>query len=649
MKRLRWLCSTLGLLAVLACVPSAGATTWHDVLDQAAAAPTIDKATALRLYALAIGPVPGVRVSRTGLGRIDSADPALDAVLNHYKSFSAKQLHAVGLRLVRKRHHGHKAVAAQGVTNFYPTFGPVPRQEDEALTRIANRFRTLFAGRLRIRPSFAVHVYRSTFAFGRVGPIGEALPYGAGRNPSLTPVDCEIKVNRLSGFVGTSGTGGAGLEEALAHEVFHCFQAQIMGTWTRMAVVHERSPWLLEGGAEWAGCQAHVGPIAQGWFGSYLEAPQASLFARSYDAIGFYDEVAALGVDPFTTMAAALRAGDDAGAYGALAGRAEEPVEESLGASFAQDESRGAAWRIAGPCYAAKAVEPTPLTVTPDGRAVTVTAGKVAGTLDRLDLADANYVLTIEVGTGRGRISAGGIDDVIAPGADPAAQYCVGTCTCQGSATSLKTLSRSGPAVLLALTGNPADGGSATLRADPVTCLGITSATFTSSDATFTNVSNPQDPANGFQWSSSESWNVAFGRTTLSAGRYSVGTITSSGGTFTTQRPMADPCTGSLSLDTRDSPRDPWLKVTNDYGSGTARHWLISVTPTSYGNFFTTGNGCPGPDFGFNVMRPLWTATIDLHATARPTEHTETFTVASDPTHAAKENWTGTVTITGSW
>jgi hypothetical protein len=60
---------------------------------------------------------------------------------------------------------------------------------------------------------------------------------------------------------------------------------------------------------------------------------------------------------------------------------------------------------------------------------------------------------------------------------------------------------------------------------------------------------------------------------------------------------------------------------------------------------------CPGPDFGFNVMRPLWTATVDLHATAQPTEHTETFAVASDPAHAGKENWTGTVTITitGAW
>jgi hypothetical protein len=125
----------------------------------------------------------------------------------------------------------------------------------------------------------------------------------------------------------------------------------------------------------------------------------------------------------------------------------------------------------------------------------------------------------------------------------------------------------------------PGDGGKATVTTEPVKCPGITSATFTSSSATFSNVSDPVDPASGYQWSSTESWNVAFTQTALSVGSYAVGTVVASGGAFTTTRRMNPTCTGSLSLTTADSPKDPWLKVLSDEGAGTDRHWRVSLTP----------------------------------------------------------------------
>ena len=644
MARLWWTGAILALLGVLVCAPAAGATSWNTALGQAAAAPRVSKTAALQLYALALGPVPGVKVSRKGVGRIDSADPARDAVLVYYRQLSAKQRRAVGLRVVRRHPRGHRATAAQAT--FYPTIDPLPagRKEDEALTKIANVYRGLFAERLKVKPSWQVHVYRTALAFGRVGPLGESLSYGPKRALDAAPVTCEIEINRLNTLVAKPGPA---LEETLTHEVFHCFQAQIVGSAVKLGVLSGRSPWLVEGGAEWAGCQAQVGPIGQWWFETYIDASDASLFARSYDALGVFDEVASVGVDPFTTMVAALNGGTEVGSYNALAGTAEQRLEESLAASFAQDDSRGQAWRISAPCYRPRAAERTRLTLTP-GAPQRLEAGKAAGTTYELALDGGDQVLTVDVDSGRARISGGGVDDPIAPSADPT-RYCVGTCTCATGIQPQNTIAHGGPAVLVALTGNPQDGGKATVTTEPVKCPVITSATFTSSSATFSNVSDPVNPAFGYQWSSTESWNVAFARTALSVGSYAVGTVVASGGAFTTTRPMNPTCTGSLSLTTADSPKDPWLKVLSDEGAGTGRHWRVSLTPTSYGNFFVTDFSCPGPDFGFNVMRPLWTATVDLHATAQPTEHTETFAVASDPAHSGKENWTGTVTITGTW
>lgn len=153
-----------------------------------------------------------------------------------------------------------------------------------------------------------------------------------------------------------------------------------------------------------------------------------------------------------------------------------------------------------------------------------------------------------------------------------------------------------------------------------------------------------------FHASADVDWDVKFPSLNLQSGNYTPGTISSSGGTYTTDRSGFPSCGGSLSLDTPDSPKDPIMTVLDDTGSGAGRVWTLQLKATSYGIFFPNPpNSCPTPDFGRYHPDTLWTATVQLKATSDPGEHTQTFNVTSDPSHLGYESWDGTVTLTGNW
>ncbi|HUH07073.1 MAG TPA: hypothetical protein VML96_04610 [Egibacteraceae bacterium] len=83
------------------------------------------------------------------------------------------------------------------------------------------------------------------------------------------------------------GGDSRALDSTLAHEVLHCYHAQIVGV---DAMVRAQG-WLAEGIAEWAG-ETYVGgtfSAESNWLG-YLE-DEVALFDRSYSALGFWAQV----------------------------------------------------------------------------------------------------------------------------------------------------------------------------------------------------------------------------------------------------------------------------------------------------------------------------------------------------------------------
>ncbi|MBA3498764.1 MAG: hypothetical protein M4D80_41230 [Myxococcota bacterium] len=126
------------------------------------------------------------------------------------------------------------------------------------------------------------------------------------------------------------------LAAALAHETWHCFQATILGG----ARYKSAAPWIIEGQAMWvgeayaAGSQLEV--TVRHWKEYLLEAVDSKpVFARSYDAIGFYAHLEDEGVSVWPRLGKMMEAGDNIRAFDI--GIAGTKALTSFGASFFLD------------------------------------------------------------------------------------------------------------------------------------------------------------------------------------------------------------------------------------------------------------------------------------------------------------------------
>jgi hypothetical protein len=473
------------------------------------------------------------------------------------------------------------------------------------------------------------------------------------------PVTCLIALNPLNPLAISS------VEETLAHEVFHCFQMQILGSMTKASPIARSEKWLIEGGAQWAACQVQSGPVSRGWYRGYLSSPETELFARTYDAIGFFDEVQwATHVDPFKTMRDALLAGNSADAYHKLLDGHDEKFLDDWAASFAQESDRGPEWVSRGPCDQPNPTSPKPVEVSSTGTEH-IDTGSLATTIRTLTFTPGDYMLDIKVTRGRARVSASGIDDLISPdgssdgGGDQ--YYNVGnggTSPCYSTApggSAPKRLDGGKMPVYIALTGE-LGGGSATISV--VQCPIIREARFTVSNAAFEAKSGDGLTS----WTANLNWDVSWNSTSnpsslpLVVGDYMYANASTmnGGGTYTTTTQSVPPkiCSGNLILGGPGTPGDALIKVTGDTTKGKQRIWTLQLRATDYDSFFPDGGTCASPPFGdtaFSSGGHLWEADISLPATGSTVEHTVTLDVASAPSHAPYETWTGTVTLTGTF
>jgi hypothetical protein len=147
------------------------------------------------------------------------------------------------------------------------------------------------------------------------------------------PVKCVIHVN-------PSGQAAPAQEqlEIAGHEAFHCFQLDDFSTGT---AYHNAPAWLIEGQAEWVGATlAGTNISGAGYWGDYFTKPGTSLFARGPDALGFYAEVAYVGIDPWLRFDGMLKKGGNPEAYAlAIAGDSDD-FEIRWASSYARSRVR---------------------------------------------------------------------------------------------------------------------------------------------------------------------------------------------------------------------------------------------------------------------------------------------------------------------
>lgn len=628
---------------------------WQALQAQSPARST--RSSRLKDFALAFGPVPGVKVDRSGLGAIEDGTSALAAIRADLKHLTVRQRAAVNAilkapsRAPRKARKGKAHKASSGARARAAVIAPTAQ-----LRRIAAEAEAHFAKELALKPTFTLDVAPAVIGYKVAGSNGHganAWEYpGDAAGGTAGPIKvCHIRFNFLLNYRGTD------LEQTVAHEVFHCFQDQILGSGAAIAQRVAGANWLMEGGAEWAACTFAGGKNGRDWFAYWAATPDQILYGRTYDAIGAFSELRkSTGVDPFTTMAAALKQANQVAAFGALAGGRQEQFLDNLGPSFLQQPTRFTAgdWDQQGECKDGPPPEPSPLVLGMDVPQSVSVPALAARLLSPQPQAGAR-VLTVTATAGRVRVSGSNAttgqptDDLLSPDGTASRDYCMdGTgCACPGADPLPELDPNASRTPVITVAGDTLKGGVGVV-ARKLVCPVITSAEFKVDGATFNaDEGTAQDPRS---WNVQLHWDDTFsGNMPLNVNRSlcACAAGTHGGGTFTANV-GGHVCQGTVSLEDANAPKDGRLSVLASSG-GRARTWTLLAEATASGYPGTSGAGnCLPPDFGGFDAATLFEGTVTLTATGSQIVKTQSFPISSNPAHGY-EHWTGTLTLTGIW
>ena len=187
-----------------------------------------------------------------------------------------------------------------------------------------------------------------------------------------------------------------------AHEVFHCFVADLVGLDSFYSLL-KLSPWRGEGAPEWVGFK-----VAEEWTGpdykrifpwdEYLKTPERRLFQRSYDAVGFYAHMDESGIDPWPLLKDILAAPSNPAAYTEAVALNADHFSDTWPSGFARRPDWGAKWTTVGPGIQDAKPAPIPALKLKPGTSATVTAPDRANALRALDLAAPVVELRLKPG-----------------------------------------------------------------------------------------------------------------------------------------------------------------------------------------------------------------------------------------------------------
>ena len=394
-------------------------TPWDTELRQVNPDGTRSADSALRLFAMAYGPVPGVDDVPQLATRVEGTI-ARRAVMAHYDELTADQQAAVD------------AAFAPDPNADVVEIGPVAQSTTGGSTggladADAVSFVTADLTPLEQAIADATNEYRAAIA-AKIGDIpGEIkLSFPKEQRPdALADTD----------GVWTSGSYGgceinwyvAGLTDdplnmllTAAHETFHCFQAAAINNKQRYYAAPD---WYLEGGAEWVSYVIAGAPQDGGFWDDYVDDPAIPLFQRTYDGLGFFADLAATGIDPWDKWKAMWSGYTNEAAWTASGAEADAFLD-SWSSGWFRDPARGVDWDMTGPGIPPSEATPGQLSVG-NGTNASFTAPAYANSQYKATSAADVIVIT---GTGHVRISDGSVDETMPIGQ----HFCTkdGGCNC---------------------------------------------------------------------------------------------------------------------------------------------------------------------------------------------------------------------------
>ena len=294
----------------------------------------VPRSVALDLFALAYAPLPGTSRPSGPAGPIEDGTLAAANVLAIWPTLGPEQQAAAAKELgIVSLAHARRTSGAR--PSGYVDPGDPTFVEQPALEEISKKIQTAYTAHLGAL-GFDVVVGTSQMGSG----YGEALPLDEAGNVSDTPKVCRIRLEPGSKVLNT-----AERDNTIAHELFHCFQMKIMGPLNVVAEAKTR-PWLIEGLATWAAW--NVKPLPWSSVKNWLDKPYVPsvgkvLFARSYDAVGFFGHAEEEAGDLWPLVKGMLLAPGNEASYAAAGGYSPQFVN-SWGSSTFTKPDLGPDW-----------------------------------------------------------------------------------------------------------------------------------------------------------------------------------------------------------------------------------------------------------------------------------------------------------------
>jgi len=358
------------------------ATAWELVLGQIGPDGEVSLETALAAFSLAVGPLPGVSMPAGRVAPIASGTGAIRWLQGYRSELTDEQRAAMdrylepdpdairveadtaaaGPRFVlASSGRSRSGRSAAGLART-PAEERFLRYLDDARGEIAR----LLGRKLGLPYTLAINEEQETSDLAYTGPL-----FNNGGRPSA----CEFRVNP-SMF--QTGFGDTEYRASMAHEMFHCFQAARMSGAAQWNSTLESRPWLIEGSAQWVG-EALGGPsvIGRGWWATYLRSPETRLFARGYDAVGFYQHMVETDVDPWLHLDKMMYAANET-AYHEGADPGGARFLDTWASGHVRERPLGAAWSAVGPWTTTAHADVDPVTIL-DGVDLTINVKPYTG------------------------------------------------------------------------------------------------------------------------------------------------------------------------------------------------------------------------------------------------------------------------------
>ncbi len=300
---------------------------------------SVSKDVALLAFSTAIAPLPDVPTAPGGPpSDFERADGtfAINWIMQYIDQLTPDQRAVVDAAL-QPSSSAHEVAAARPVADVSGGLGPLIADDpakpyDDAIASAES----IIASRLH--RDLSQHIW---FDFGEAPPntnpnVGDTLAFAYTYGLAGPNLVCGVRAT--SAMTGASQTR---INVVMAHEVFHCFQFEVMPG-------HGRSKgldWIVEGQAEWAG-EDVGGPSGDGaaWWKKYLATPTVALFQRSYDAVGFYEHLAETGTSPWTIFDAMLATPTDSITAFKAAGAVDDNFLDTWASGLFRVDGLPAAW-----------------------------------------------------------------------------------------------------------------------------------------------------------------------------------------------------------------------------------------------------------------------------------------------------------------